>query len=304
MEKQLKIILVPVDFKEPSIRAFKYAVNLSKKLHSKVLLLHIIQTPGILADFFKGKEEMVQLTNSAKDRLTRLLDLLDDETLKNDVSTRVVLGKPYQKIIEVAKEVHARMVILGENHQSNDINQEIGSTVYHVTLKSPSPVLTFKGNVENMNSSIVVPIDLTREMRQQLFSALSYGLNYNSKIHLVSSLIGGIKMRESRIYKKLKRAKQTLTENGVECTLKLFPRSDVPPFRKVIEYAEEINAGMILIMTHEEGYTYDNYIGAFAHHIINKSSIPVLSLTSTATNIDFEGVFKGFIDPAGIMLKK
>jgi nucleotide-binding universal stress UspA family protein len=117
----------------------------------------------------------------------------------------------------------------------------------------------------------------------------------------VSSLIGGIQMEQSRIYKKLMDAQQTLEENGVECDIKLFERSDIPPFERVIQYAKEIDAGMILIMTHQEGYTYDNYIGAFAHHIINHSEVPVLSLTASATSMDFKQVFKGIVDPIGML---
>lgn len=68
--------------------------------------------------------------------------------------------------------------------------------------------------------------------------------------------------------------------------------------------AEEIDAGLILVMTHKEGYTYDNYIGAFAHHIINKSAVPVHSLTSAATNIDFAKFLQSFADPAGMLKMK
>jgi nucleotide-binding universal stress UspA family protein len=128
-------------------------------------------------------------------------------------------------------------------------------------------------------------------------------MNYGASITLVSSLIGGIDIEQSRIYKKLERAKQTLEENGIECDMKLFERSDIPPFERVLEYSKEIDASLILVMTHEEGYTYDNYIGAFAHHIINHSEVPVLSLTSSATSMNFKHVLKGVVDPFRILVK-
>jgi len=302
MKKELKNILVSIDFKDPSVQALKYANNLAKKLDSSIVLLHVIETPGILSEYFSSGDQLVKLTDKAKDKLSELSDtyLKDANT---SVVSRVERGKPYEKILKTAKETEARMIIIGENHQGIDANQELGSTVYHVTLKSPVPVLTVKGDTEKMNKKIVVPLDLTGQMRKQLFSALVYGINYGAKIHLVSALIGGIKMRDSRIFKKLNLAKRTLEENGIECSVKLFPRSEEPPFRKVITYAKEIDAGLILVMTHKEGYTYDNYIGAFAHHIINKSQVPVLSLTSAATDIDFGKYLQGFVDPTGMLLK-
>lgn len=299
MKKELKNILVPVDFKEPSVKAVKYSLNLARKLNGEVYQLNVIETPGLLADFFSTGDTLVKITDQAKNKLQEISGSITDEENKIKIHNRVERGKPYQKILDVAEEIKARFIILGENHQGTDVEQELGSTVYHVTLKSPVPVLTLKGDREDMGDKIVVPLDLTKQTRKQLFSALTYGLNYNAKIHLVSSVIGGIKLKESRIFKKLKQAGKTLEENGVGCEIKLFERSDVPPFRRVIQYADEINAGMILVMTHQEGYTYDNYIGAFAHHIINKSKVPVLSLTSTATEIKDNNLLKGIVDPVG-----
>jgi nucleotide-binding universal stress UspA family protein len=301
MKKELSYILVPVDFNAPSVQAFRYAYNLSKQIGGKIVLLNIIQTPGILSDFFSKGEQLVQLSNLVKDKLSELQKQVVEKDDSIEVVTRVERGKPYEKILAMAKEYNARMIVLGENHQGTDANQNLGSTVYQVTLKSPIPVLTLKGNVENMNKRIVVPLDLTAQMRRQLYSAAVYGLNYNAEIHLVSALIGGIKLRDSRIFRKLKQAKQILNDSGIEAKTKLFSRSDEPPYRKVMKYAEEIDAGLILVMTHKEGYTYDNYIGAFAHHIINKSSVPVLSLTAAATNVDFKEFINPLIDPAGVL---
>jgi hypothetical protein len=69
---------------------------------------------------------------------------------------------------------------------------------------------------------------------------------------------------------------------------------------RVLQYSEEVGADMIIILTHQEGYTYDNYIGAFAHHIISLSKIPVLSLTASAVDFYFEQYLKRFLDPLGI----
>lgn len=303
MKKDLKNILVPVDFKDSSVKAVKYAYNLAEKLKGELVLLNVIETPGLLADFFSSGDNLVKITHQTKEKLRELINSVIKVDSPIKISSKVVRGNPYQKILKVAEEINARLIILGENHQGSEMEKELGSTVYHVTLRSPIPVLTLKGNIEKMNDLVVVPLDLTKQTRKQLYSALAYGLNYGAKIHLVSSLFGGIKIRDSRIYRKLRRAKKILVENGVECHTKLYSRSKIPPFTRVIEYAKEINAGMILVMTHQEGYTFDNYIGAFSHHILNNSEVPVLSLTSSATDWDFTHFLKNIIDPADIYEK-
>ncbi len=298
------MILVPVDFKEPSVKAVHYACKMAKKFNSGLTLLYVIDTPGLLFQFFSSGDDLVKITSNAKEKLFEISESLKKRGVDTEISTRVERGKPYQKILEIAREIRAFMIILGENHQCGDPEDELGTTVYHVTLKSKIPVLTLKGDTSVMKDRIVVPLDLTKKTDDQLSCALFFGLSQNAKIFLVSTLVGGIEKKESRIYSKLKDARNLLEKNGLECEMKLFDRTEIPPFMRVLEYAEEVDAGMILIMTHQEGYTYDNYIGAFAHHILNLSKVSVLTLTSLSNNLDFEPFFKALVDPIGVFQSK
>ncbi|PLX20536.1 MAG: hypothetical protein C0597_04075 [Marinilabiliales bacterium] len=303
MKKELKNILVPVDFNESSFHALLFASSIAKKINAKLIILYVIQIPGFLMDIFTSGEELVKLTDKTKEKLQEFIERAKTNGVEVEITSKVERGKPYEKILEVANEINARLIVLGENHQGDDASKHLGSTGYHVTLKSSVPVLTYKGDYENVNEKIIVPLDLTKQTKQQLFSAMVYGLNYGSKIYLVSALIGGIKIKNSRIYKKLKQAKKTLEENGVSSEIKLFERSETQPYKKVLEYSKNIKADMILVMTHQEGYTYDNYIGAFAHHIINESDVSVLSLTASASRFKYDEVLTTLVDPFGIFNK-
>lgn len=305
MQKEItKSILVPVDFKKPSVKAAGYACKMAERFSADLVLLYVIDTPGLLSLFFASGDHLVRITNNAKEKMFELEQSIKKKGARIKIITRVERGKPYQKILEIAKEVHAFMIIVGENHQCGDPEDELGTTVYHVTLKSKVPVLTLKGDISKMKDNIVVPLDLTKQTQDQLSCTLFFGLMQGATIYLVSTLVGGIEKKESRIYTKLKDTKKLLESNGLKCKMKLFNRSDTPPFKRVLEYAEKVDAGMILIMTHQEGYTYDNYIGAFAHHIMNMSKVPVLSLTSLSNNLDFQPFFKALIDPLGFFNKK
>ena len=303
MKKELKNILVPVDFSEPSTRALKFAANLARRFTGELLLLNVIETPGLLAEFFASGNQLVRITDQVKEKLQELAGSLESEHRGIKVSHRVLRGKPYTKILEVAAELEARFIILADEHMEEGLKSEVGTTVYHVTLKSPVPVITHKGNAVDMGKKILVPLDLTKETRLQLFSAISYAMNYNASVILVSSMIAGMKIRDSLIYRKMKRASKVLKENGIDFEMKIFEHSGTPPYVRVLDFAEEVGAGMILVMTHQEGYTYDNYIGAFAHHIINYSKVPVLSLTSSATGSGLRDLMSALVDPMGLFQK-
>lgn len=301
--KDYSTILVPVDFNEPSLSAAQYAAQLAASQKGEVILMNVFETPGILMEFFSSGDELVKITNQVKDKLQELANSLQKNWPNVKFGTIVERGKPYIKILEAAQNPEIKMVVLGENHDSNEPDTELGTTVYHVTLKSPVPVLTIKGTPSKWKNQIVLPLDLTREIQKQLKAAMLYAKNYDAEIHLVSALIGGIKVSESRIHKKLIEAEKELKANNIKTKVKLFEVSKVPPFMRVLQYSEEIEADMIIVLTHQEGYTYDNYIGAFAHQIINLSKMPVLSLTASAIDFYFEQYLKRFIDPLGFSEK-
>jgi nucleotide-binding universal stress UspA family protein len=266
--------------------------------------LHIIETPGLISKFFESGNLLVKVTDHAKEQLHELLKELEHIDQNVKITSRVERGKRYERILHVANDIDARMIVLGENHQGDEAQKDLGSTVFQVTLKAAVPVLTIKGKAREPIQSIVVPLDLSQDNKKQLYSALVYGLNYNAKVYLVSSLISGVQVKQSLIYKKMRKAKDTLEQNGVDTEILIFEKDKRPSYQRVLDYAEEIDAGMILLMTHKEGYNYDNYIGAFAHHLINSSAIPVLSLTASATDFNFRELIKTVVDPLGIFIKQ
>lgn len=303
MEKDLERILLPVDFKEASLQALDYASNLCIKNKGVLELLHVIETSGVLSEFFSSGDHLVKVTNRAKDKMLKLTKPIKEKLPGIKIKTRVERGKPYQKILDVAKQTQPGLLIMGENHQGKEVEKHLGRSVYHVTLHSTAPVLTLKGDALPNYDKIVVPLDLTKDIKRKLSSALFYGRYYKSDIYLVSALVGGIKMEDSRIYKRLTEARDALENNGVNCHIKLFDRSSVPPYQRVLQYVNKIEPDMIMIMTHQEGYTFDNYIGAFAHRIINDSPVPVLSLTSSVITKQYNRMIATMIDPAGVFTK-
>lgn len=303
MEKDISTLLVPIDFKDPSFKALEFAYNVAKRNTYELVLLYVVETPGWFSEFFKSGDELVKIVDDAKERLQELADKYKQTHPKVKCSTRVVRGKPYEQILKMAKNMDVENIVLGENHQGSQKEKQLGTTVYHVTLKCSSPVLIFKGDKVEPGQKIMVPVDLTKESSKKLDSALAYAEKYGAEVHLVSALVGGIKVKQSRIYRKLKRARKVFNDHGINCYIEIFPRSEKPPYQHVLNYAKEINADLILIMTHQESATYDNYIGAFAHHIINESSVPVLSLTASASKMNFSQMMSDMVDPAGIFKK-
>ncbi|MFW5886561.1 MAG: universal stress protein [Bacteroidota bacterium] len=304
MKASLKNILVPIDLKESSLNALRYAIDIAKRINGNIFLLHVIRTGDFWTRFLQDNNEFVKIIEKAKEDLDKIAEEYSKQYDVN-IETSVEGGKPYKIILEISNKLKARFIVIGDNDYPTPVKEELGSTIYHVVINSCIPVITVKGNKKrSIGDKVLVPLDLTVRSSKQVFSALALGINYKISIYLVSALIGGVKIAKSRIYKKLRVVQKTMQDNNIPCTYKLYERSEVAPHQRVLEYAKEIDADLILIMTHQEGFTHDNYIGAFAHHIINQSDRPVLSLTSTACEIKQDELMKNVVDPLGIFLGK
>ncbi len=301
-ERKNKIIL-PLDFHEQSMIALNQTRSIAKFMNAEIIILYIIESTDLISAMFRKNEQDRIIRDEVKKKL-EVLAAATSEKFGLPVSIRIEKGKVYEQILMVAEEVNARFIIMGKNDVDEGFKKFIGSNTTHVISRARCPVITIKGKEHNLGvKNIVLPLDLTKKTREKVFNAISFGLHYNSAIWMVSVLTGGISMMRSRIYAKMKRAKSMIEENGVPCNIKLFKKTDIPDYELVIKYALDIDADLIMIMTHQESNWRDHYIGTFAHEIINRSDIPVMTMTPSIP-VKGRKVVKTFVDPFGIFGKK
>jgi nucleotide-binding universal stress UspA family protein len=284
-------IIVAYDFHELSNAALKQSYELARFVNSGILLVLVMSDDllSLSSDVFQSEhsENMKKrITDVMKKEIAEQLRKVADKASEESgvpVGFRIETGKIYECILSVAKEIHPRFIVMGRTSKQS-ATTHFGSNAMRVVETSSCPVIT----ISNLQPStgfrhVVLPIDLTKQTREEVFNAISFGLFFDATIHLVSVIMGGISERKSRIYKKMQAMKKTIEENGVRCSDKLFKRSRLATHEIILEYAKDIRADSIMIMTHQEISTSDKYIGAVAHQIITDSPIPVISLTSAAS---------------------
>ncbi len=283
-------IIVAYDFQELSEAALKQAYDLARFVHSGILLVLVMNDDLLmLSDVFKNehsdnmKKKITDvMQREIADQLKKVADRASTES-GVPVSYRIETGKIYERILDIAKENQPRFIVMGRTSKESS-STRFGSNAMHVVEESICPVIIMPTvECDTTFKNIVLPIDLTKQTREEVFNAISFGLFFDATIHLVSVVMGGISERKSRIFKKMQGMKKMIEENGVECTDKLFKKSHHAIHEVILDYTKEINADSLMIMTHQEISTSDKYIGAVAHQIINDSPISVISLTSAAS---------------------
>jgi len=281
-------IIVGYDFQEVSNIALKQAYSLAQFVSSGILLVLVMNDDLLtLSDVFKNDHSdnfKKKITDAMQREIAeRFQKVATEATAESGVQVdyRIETGKIYERLMAIAKENRARFVMIGRT--SNVSDKGFGSNAMRVVQEATCPVITIPAVLSDSPfKDIVLPIDLTKQTREEVFNAISFGIFFDATIHLVSVIMGGVSERKSRIFKKMQGMKKMIEENGVRCTEKLFKKSHLAIHEVVLEYTKEIQADSLMIMTHQEISTSDNYIGAVALQIIKESKIPVISLTSAA----------------------
>lgn len=277
-------IIVPFDFQELSNEALKQAYHLANFVQGNVLLLVVLDSElqTVSSVFSKKIEETLR-----EDVTERLKTVVQKATKESgiEIGFRVETGRIYERILAIAKEEKPRFIVMGRTSKQTSLTR-FGTNTMRVVEKSSCPVITLPSTIiATRFKNIVLPIDLTKQTREEVFNAISFGLFFDATIHITSVLMGGMSERKSRIFKKMQKMRELIEENGVRCTEKLFKKGDQPIHEVIVEYAKEINADTLMIMTQQEGLrTSESYIGSVAHQIIYESTIPVISLTSAAAH--------------------
>jgi len=129
-EHRLHRILFCTDFSENSERALNYAISATTEYDAELTLLHVLEEKPAKAD---------QAIAAAGQQLERLIPVEMRKRLNTRSAVRV--GKPYQQIIQFAKEAHADIVAMGVRGRGSLDLAVFGSTTYRVIQLGPCPVL-------------------------------------------------------------------------------------------------------------------------------------------------------------------
>lgn len=156
MKHKISKILYATGLGEMAPRGFRYALAVAKQTGAEVLSLHVVEKFSYegkmtLAENFTKEErrELLRRTMRAdmEEMLNRDNKLLSDPELAGlrevKASNEVVHGVPEDRILQVATEIGADLIIVNA-HQKGRINKNmIGSVARRVLRRSQIPVTVF-----------------------------------------------------------------------------------------------------------------------------------------------------------------
>jgi nucleotide-binding universal stress UspA family protein len=141
--KEIKRIVVPVDFSQNSVKLVDYAVNMADKLAASVHFVHVAEL-GQGHDMLLGSSDfggMKEKIMSAAEE--RMANLIEDYGEKNKgCSGKVLTGDTVKAIVDEANAVESDLVIIGTHGAQGLERILLGSVAERVVKRASCPVLT------------------------------------------------------------------------------------------------------------------------------------------------------------------
>jgi nucleotide-binding universal stress UspA family protein len=277
----MKKIVVPVDFSEDSVQAFKMAVAIAQKVVGEISLIYIKKERS-LASFFSSSDD----------------DIRDDEVEKNmkeltdrvphmgvHVNFHIRKGRVFHEVIHFAKRENAYLIVIGTHGATGYEQSWMGSNAFKVVSSAECPVLTMRGDRNNVSiKKIVLPIDMTNSTRQKVPFTIELARFFNAKVYVLGVCTDEMEEFVTRITSYSAQVCRVLAKNGIENEYEYASGNN--PTTLTIDFAKKIEADLICIMTEQETSLLSTLLGQHASQMVNQSPIPVLSMHK---NADIEG---------------
>ncbi len=288
--------LVPVDFSDTSLLALDHAVAISDMGPDKeiITLLHVIEGADIdemvtAADPLKLDHRDALAAEGALVKLRKLADNFDRE--KTEFRAVVIGGKPYRKIAKVARETKPDYIMMG-THGSSGLQVLAGSNASRVIQLAPCPVIVVKEKqFGNGYQNIVLPLDVTRETKQKVNMASRVAKYFDATVHILA-LQERDEFLAHRMKANLNQVQEYMEDRGIKTSVHTLTSSSNLA-TQTLEWADENNADLIIIMSQQEKGTLGEFLyGSYAQQMVNRSHVPVMAINPRE---DLEGVVPGII---------
>ncbi|MGZ5304785.1 MAG: universal stress protein, partial [Bacteroidia bacterium] len=240
----MRKIIVPVDFSGDSLKAFRKAIHMAKKLSAEIDLLHVKKTRSFASIFSTSKDDReVDIDKSFEEMLAGVnLDGIPVHTITKSGSSVA------KEIVRYAEAEDAYLIIMGTHGVSGFEEFWMGSNAYRVVSSADCPVLSMRGSEDITDiSRIVLPIDLSATTRQKVPFTLDLAKHFNAEVHVIAVCIDETEEFVMKLTSYSAQVARFLAEKGIKVVTDFLTGDNVTTM--TIEYAKKVDADLISIMT-------------------------------------------------------
>lgn len=273
----MKRILVPIDFSKESMSALETAHSLAVNSDSELLLLHIVEDPNIETMKISGETHYDPMDNvyvkllldKTKERLESIVN--DSRMSDVKISYKIEVGNPYSSIAENIASHEASLIVMGSTGATGLQEILVGSVADKAVRYAGCPVIVVKEDCSLATiKDIVFATDLDDDQVQIVGDLKALQEHIGAKLHIL------------KVYDEDKENSGEVQDSLKEFA-KLFELKNISTVAKsaddladaILEYAKQIDAGMIAIGTHDRHGLLHLLAGRVSQNVLNHSHRPI-----------------------------
>jgi nucleotide-binding universal stress UspA family protein len=282
----MKTIIVPMDFSDESINGLNLALMLAKKTGADIQIVHVVSKNT--GDYYDQQEKEHQF---AKSKFEEILQQYKEKGNSNyTLNYTIMEGQIFKEVADLANKFEDPITVLSTHGVSGFEELFIGGNAYKITSHSRNPVITVRRSRLTSNiDRIVLPLDITFQTREKVPYTVELAKKFNSKIHLLTIQLSKLKSIEKKLHQYSTQVAGYIESHGVKYEIKHLRGTNLTDL--TLDYSHSVNADLISIMTEQEKSATNLLLGNFAHQMINKSTIPVLSFPNYHLRVNAEDIW-------------
>lgn len=274
----MKKILVPCDFSDQAIQAYKLAMDTATISGGEVLVLKVIDLPFLYESAFGMQPSwhdptlILKLEDEFRRNYEKLKKLYAE--VPAPVSLLIERGPVTLTILRVIDEQQIDLVVMGTQGAGHGFL--IGTNTARIGRSSPVPVISLRksGDIYAIKN-IVLPTTLRLDQTEFISRVKSLQNFFKASLHILL-------INTPFNFRDDKTAQEAMDEFVKHYKLKDFVlkiRNDMSEQEGIINYASEVKADMIAMGTHgRKGISHVVY-GSIAEDVVNSAGCPVWTST-------------------------
>jgi len=271
----MKKILVPCDFSDQAVQAFKFALDIAKQNRGEIMLLSVIELPVMHESALMPSISFEQVfVKEAKERTEKDFQKMKTKWAKDGptVKTLIEFGSPSIVIRDLIESKKVDLVVMGTKGASGLKEYVIGSNTEKIVRWSKVPVIAIKKYVKGSSiKNIVFPNTLEKNQEDLIMRVKALQEFFKATIHILYVNTPANFRNDSENKKRLEEfSKRFMFKNY---TLNIY--NDIYEESGVLSFSKSIKADMLAISTHGRKGLSHLLSGSIAEDLVNHIECPI-----------------------------
>lgn len=288
--KEVRKILVPIDFSQYSEKACQYAIEMAKRLKAEVMLFHVFYDPAIVSEPFNTnyayQVKMDKYTRDIEKNAIKQMDefsrkfkkqLYKESVYNIRIVSKVTGGLVEDNIIDFCHTYQPGMIIMGTKGKGAKSDDVMGSVTSKMIDKVTIPIHAIPGKATNKEmkdvKSILYATNFDESDFQAIRKLMSFIRPFNLMIHCIH-----IDFDDDDLWDKVKMdsIKKHFQKEYSEYNIKCGIIRNENILKGIQQYVKDNQIGIISLTTHKRNLFQKFFRPSIARQMLFNSDTPLL----------------------------